>query len=168
MLLPFKDERFCIDSSVLIHLRNLPREARFFEPIWTGLEGLVRDGRLMSPKEVRDEIYRQDDVVAKWCKAQKALFAEVDPGQEASVKKIMARFPAVAAEAQRLMGPYGDPWVVALGESTGSVVLSRERSRNPKRDADVFAIPDMCSAIGVQHVGFEDFLNRMAWTGPTP
>jgi len=58
---------YIIDTSSLIELnRHNPMD--IYKTPWQKMEGLIRSGRLVAPREVLDEITQFDDSLAKWAK----------------------------------------------------------------------------------------------------
>ncbi|RZN14978.1 MAG: DUF4411 family protein [Methanosarcinales archaeon] len=61
---------YIIDTSSLVQLnRNNPLDV--FPTIWKKLEALIKENRLVAPKEVLLEISQNDDQLNKWAKNQK-------------------------------------------------------------------------------------------------
>jgi hypothetical protein len=145
--------RFVIDTSSLVRLsRENPRPR--YPKIWDRVEELIERGHLRSPREVRLEIERGDDELAKWAKARLELFADPDRAQALYLEQILRRFPALV-DIDRT-GPFADPWVIALAMCLNSpeykapedrwIVVAEEQ---PKGIGST-KIPDICSAFSLE------------------
>lgn len=122
------DHPYCIDTSALIELGRLPREAFNFAPIWNGFEGLVRDGLLRAPVDVHDEIERagKDDAITRWCREHREVFFELDPSDTQALTRVLSQCPQLANHASRVFKIWADPIVVAAAAARGMTVVSRE------------------------------------------
>ncbi|MCK4670026.1 MAG: DUF4411 family protein [Nanoarchaeota archaeon] len=107
---------YIIDSSSLVRLnRNNPLD--IFPTIWEHLEKLVKINRLVSPKEVLNEISQNDDQLSKWAKKQKKMFKDPTEKQIEMVKNILDKFPSLIDVDRKYDA---DPWVIALAVEISS------------------------------------------------
>lgn len=69
---------YCFDSSSLIECwsRSYPEDV--LPGLWTNLSDLIEVGSVRCPEEVRLELKRQDDGLAKWADKQEGLFIPLD------------------------------------------------------------------------------------------
>ncbi|MGM5484332.1 MAG: DUF4411 family protein [Nanobdellota archaeon] len=101
---------YIIDTSSLVKLnRNNPLDV--FPTIWKKLEQLIKDNRLIAPKEVLLEISQNDDQLSKWTKKQRKMFKDPTPKQIEIVKNILDKFPSLIDVERKYDA---DPWVIAL------------------------------------------------------
>ncbi|CAD6491793.1 MAG: hypothetical protein FFODKBPE_00214 [Candidatus Argoarchaeum ethanivorans] len=101
---------YIIDTSSLVQLnRNNPLDV--FPTIWKKLEALIKENRLVAPKEVLLEISQNDDQLNKWAKNQKKMFKNLTQKQIEIVKKILDKFPSLIDVERKYDA---DPWVIAL------------------------------------------------------
>ena len=58
---------YFVDTNELINLsRHYPKEV--FPGLWDSIENLISEERILSPKEVLDEIELGHDELKEWCK----------------------------------------------------------------------------------------------------
>lgn len=91
-----------------------------FPRVWQLIEASLEDGRVLSPREVYNELVRKDDDVARWA------------------KRGIQRFVYPTAEVQRLAGVIyrsfpnpgvrndADPWVIAEAKAKRLTVVTYE------------------------------------------
>ncbi len=64
---------YIVDSSAWINLsQNYPKDV--FSGLWASIENLIKNQRIISPKEVYKEIERRDDELAIWSKKHRKMF----------------------------------------------------------------------------------------------
>ena len=81
---------YCTDTSALIEL-HATYGSDVFVSLWQKVAGLVKEGRLIAPREVLREIEKKDDDLLKWVKKYRKIFREQE----------IEQVKAAAAEAQR-------------------------------------------------------------------
>ena len=83
---------YFIDTSEWINLiRSYPGDV--FPSLWSNIERLISRGRVLSPKEVRDEIERGDNELTERCRNHPKMLQ--DAGAPApKVQKIISEHPA--------------------------------------------------------------------------
>ncbi len=112
---------YCIDTSSIIEAwtRAYPRD--HFPSVWERIERLIVDGRLRAPREVLDELERQEDGAHQWAKAQSGLVVPLNPEHAAEVQRIQEDFPYYNTEVGFSAG---DPWVIALAKLYKYIVVT--------------------------------------------
>ncbi len=115
---------YCIDTSSLIEawVRHYPQDV--FPAVWLKLEELIAEGRFCAPEEVRTEIERKEDGLAKWTKRHKSLFVPLDQAQIAAVQQVLRTFPLLVDSSKNRSG--GDPFVIALAKLKSYTVVTQE------------------------------------------
>jgi len=157
---------YVIDTSSLGYCQrsfgDRPSKVAFFSEIWTLLDHLAADGRLIAPHQVAVEISRNNDHIGQWAAAHTGIFRP--KGEHA------ARVIEILKEpGQRLVkdnAPRGaeesDPWVIALAEAasatpptlfdppTVGIVVSEE--------SKVGGIREICLRRRIPHMDFTEML----------
>lgn len=156
---------YCFDTSGWTHAkRGYPHTN--FPSLWTNLDAMISDGRLVSPHEVYRELEKQDDELFRWLRQRKTLFKRPDQEQIVLVSEIQAKFPKLA-HPQKL-GPVADPFVVALAIQTSRnvtllgekcIVVSGETRGSSKKDK----IPNVCDEYHLQHFAVVDVISNEGW-----
>ncbi len=157
---------YCVDTSSFVYCQRsfAERSTRraLFAPVWTLLDRLAGEGRLVAPHLVYTEITKNNDDIGAWAKAHAGVFRR--KGEHATRVMQILREPG-----QRLVDPTAprggeeaDPWVIALAEGLNAadptlfdpppaaVVVSEETR--------VGGISDICRRRGITHVDFAEMV----------
>lgn len=154
---------YIIDTSSLIELNRYPRVS--FPGLWQDLEKLVKSGRLISTREVLEEVNRYDDEIANWCRRNKALFLD-NPEIQKKAHEIAQQFPKLIDPSKPIDA---DPFVIA----TALVARTRERSTLVKRNVIVVTeevekggktnIPSVCKSLNIEYINFLGLISLEKW-----
>lgn len=145
---------------------------RVFTSIWEGLDDLVSAQRILSTREVFNELERQavSAEVLRWAKQNKSMFSTPSAAELQFVATIfqIKHFQALIGVQQRLKGtPVADPFVIACAKiRTGTVVteegwLRSGISLTPKPNAA--KIPNVCAHFKVPCINLEEFMQQQGW-----
>lgn len=151
---------YCIDSSALIGPFHKDYRHTVFGGLWTKVDELIEQGRLIAPDEVYKELMRQEDELSQWAKERKAMFVPHNQYHTRKVQEIGVKFPRLSQ--QRYVTNDADPWVIALAIDRKCPVVSHEKSgsvENPK-------IPFICGHYHLSHWAFLDIVFREGWEFP--
>lgn len=135
-----------------------------FKSIWTGLDGLVASGDLISTREVWNEMQLgvPNAHVQVWLKTNKHIFKVPQAAELQVVAQILAipHFQALIGTKQQLNGtPVADPFVIALAKTrNGTVVTEEEFKPNAAK------VPNVCQKFGVSCMNLEQFMQRRGWS----
>ncbi len=149
---------YCVDTSALIDLpRHYPQAS--FDAVWTSLELLIADKRLIAPREVLKELSKKDDAVHRWAKKNSSMFLDLDGPQQALLSQIMSDFQNWVDLAAT--SPVADPFVIALARTGGSsrCVVSHENPGGP----GAVKIPNVCQHYNVDHIRLVDVFVKEGW-----
>jgi hypothetical protein len=83
------DTCYIIDTSSLIEL-NKHNPMDIYQTPWEKIEILIKNKRLIAPREVLNEINQYDDILAAWAKKHIDLFKEETMEQIKIVKEILS------------------------------------------------------------------------------
>jgi hypothetical protein len=149
---------YCIDTSALVDgwTRYYPPDV--FPQLWTKLEALVNDKRVVAPDEVLRELSKKEDDLFKWAKKNDTLFLPLDSAIQAATQDILAVFPRlVDSERDRSTA---DPFVIAVARvHTYCVVTGEKNSGNLKRPK----IPNVCDHFNVRYINMLQFMREQRW-----
>lgn len=150
--------RYCVDANVLIHAhRDYP--PAHFPGIWTSLDHLVEQGRLLSAREVLEELkHHEGDVAYAWAKKRKQIFLDVDDDIQDIVLDLMATFPTLAKA--RLGKTRADPFVIATAITNAACVITHEEDDDSESRAK---IPLVCRRRAVEHARFPSIITSEGW-----
>lgn len=156
-LLPFPF--FSFDTSAFINgQRDLFRPTTF-APLWAAIARMIDAQQILAVDEVKREVHRKDDDVARWVLAQRRLFVPLEHDIQKATKAVLAACP-------RLMAQHGanrnsaDPFVVGLALARGGTVVTQETQANSSRKP---RIPDACIAVDVPWMTLPDFVDAQGW-----
>lgn len=147
---------YCIDASSLITLKSFPRN--IFATVWDDLEKAIKAGQIISPEAVKRELLVYDDDVAKWAKGVDGLFHDPTDGVLERVSSLMKTVPELVNHASDR--DQADPYVVALGQETGAIIVTEETSKRNNKKAK---IPSVCKDLGVTCINLYGMFEKFGW-----
>ena len=153
---------YIFDNSSLSRLKHFYPEV--FVSIWTGLDDLVQQNKLVSTKEVWNEAQRGQVIpfVYEWLKDRKHIFTTPEAAELRFVSEIfrVKHFHSIIGNKQRLNGtPVADPFVIACAKIRGGTVVTEEELKpNSAR------IPTVCQHFGIECISLEGFMKQQDWS----
>jgi hypothetical protein len=153
--------KYVFDSDSLIDLfKHYYRER--FPTLWENFDALVSGGKLISVREVFNEIGSNEDSLASWAKEQKStLFLESTVEELRFVAEIfqVQHFQAMIRKQERLKGkPVADPFVIARAKILNACVVTQE-----KKTDNAAKIPNVCDHFGIPCIDLEGFMEKENW-----
>lgn len=123
---------YLFDSSSIRVLSNYYAER--FPSFWQRFDEAVADGRVLSVREVHNELGFQlsGKWIWSWIESHKQMFLPPTSAEAEFVGEIFAveHFRALVGELQRLKGrPVADPFVIASARVRGGCVVTEEAQR---------------------------------------
>jgi len=150
---------YSLDTSALLDgwIRYYPPDV--FPKLWTGVESLIKAGKMAATIEVQRELEKKDDDVRKWAKSQSGLFVAVDADLQKALKHVLLKFPNLV-DAKRSRSK-ADPFVIALAivNKCGVVTAERPAGTTAKRPR----IPDVCQGLKVKCMTFVEVFREQGW-----
>ena len=135
-----------------------------FRSVWGGLEELIGAGKLISTREVFNELERFDDPepLFAWAKNHREIFSTPTNDETDFVARIfqVQHFQALIAQKSILIGsPVADPFVVAAAatKEEGTVVTQERFKQNAAK------VPNVCQHFGVPCINLEGFMANQNW-----
>jgi hypothetical protein len=152
---------YVFDSSPLsVLFRNYYRSR--FPTLWGKFDSLVNEGKLLSTREVLNEINGSPIAALRdWAKDHGEIFATPTPEEGAFVAKIFAvrHFQQNIEQKKLYKGGYNaDAFVVARAAVIQGTVVTLEEH---KRDAA--KIPNICEYFGILCMSLETFMESESW-----
>ena len=153
---------YVFDTSSLSALKHF--YPVIFKSIWLGLDNLVQQQKLISTREVWNEIGRgdSDQHTNEWLKTRKEIFTTPSAAELQFVAQLfqIPHFQGLIGQKQRLTGtPVADPFVIACAKVKGGTVVTEEQF---KREAA--KIPNVCQHFNVPCIDLEDFMQQQGWS----
>jgi len=122
--------------------------------LWDLFHEMGKAKTLVVSEEVKDELQRQEDAVAKWVSDRPNLI--VPSGEiQGIAAEIIRNHDIVDSESTKNQA---DPWVIALAEARDGSVVATEKRRKP--GAHLVGIPDVCDAREIPYYRHLDFLRH--------
>ena len=154
--------KYVFDSNSLIDLFRHYYPERF-PTLWDKFDALVSEGKLLSVREVFNEIGSSEDSLANWAKEKKnILFLESTTEELKLVGEIfqVRHFQAMIRKQERLKGkPVADPFVIARAKISSACVVTQEK--NTEKAAK---IPNVCEHFEIPCINLEGFMEKENWT----
>lgn len=149
---------YCIDSSTLMNFEGkFPQD--IFVGLWDDLGELVQKNRLISHREVYEEILQGSGFLTEWAKQHRQIFVEHTTEQAELIGEIVDRFPALSG-AHKTTPHEADPWLIALSICEGKT-LTVVTDESPKPQSR--KIPVACDAFGVPWMNGYQLLREEKW-----
>ena len=156
--------KYVFDSNSLMNLfwHYYPER---FPTLWDKFDALVSGGKLISVREVFNEIGSSEDSLGTWAKEHKnVLFLESTVEELQFVAEIFQvrnfHFQAMVRKQERLQGkPVADPFVIARAKILNAFVVTQEK--NTKKAAK---IPNVCDHFKIPCINLEGFMEEENWT----
>jgi hypothetical protein len=147
---------YCFDTSAMIAAaRFYPRSLA--PELWTTFDKWIDRERMIAPRDVLDELARQDDDLYVWAKGRPKMFLEWDTNTQVAVAAIIRDHPSLV-NMQRNRST-ADPAVIATAHSRSAAVVSQEIGGSLK----AVKIPDVCRARGLRHLDLPSLLLGLGW-----
>jgi len=160
-----QEDTYCIDASSLIDLKDL-YPSKVFSTLWGNLEELIRNGRLISTREVLRELEQGHDELTAWARERRETFLTPTKEEVEVVKKILHSFPQLIDPSKQ--GRDADPFIIALAIVRGSqglpgifvskhIIVTQESKGNPNK------IPRVSSAHNIQCINLLELFEKEGW-----
>jgi Domain of unknown function (DUF4411) len=152
---------YSIDTSGILDgfVRLYPPDT--FPALWNRIDALILVGELRACEMVQVEISKKDDVALEWMKSRPELVSPLDERRQQLVKDILRDYPRLVDTKKGRSG--ADPFVIALGMTLKCPIITGE---SKTRNMTSPRIPDVCNALGLETIGFLEFIRREKWKSP--
>ena len=149
---------YCFDTSALIECWSRSYPPDVFPGLWVKLDELVTHQEVLCPDEVRVELARQEDDLAKWINARQHLFVPLDDSIQRATSEVLARHPLLMKATKNRNG--ADPFVIATARVKNLTVVTEEKGGTNTKPK----IPSVCAALNVPCVNVLSFLRDQGWS----
>lgn len=152
---------YVFDSDSLIDLFKYYYPDRF-PSLWENFDALVSEQRIISVREVRNEIGGYGDRLSDWVKGHREFFLTPTTDELYFVAEIfnVTHFQALVRKKEQLQGkPVADPFVIAKAkvQEEGCVVTQEVKRPNAAR------IPNICEHFNLPCLNLEAFMEIEKW-----
>ena len=143
---------FCLDTSAFVNPWRRMWPPDLAPRFWEDLASLASGGGVVVSEEVREELDRKDDELAKWARVHIREWHPLTDEVQAEVIEIMRRWGRLVDSKRYRSG--ADPFVVATARVTGATVVTDEGPG----DERTMKIPYVCGQLGVPCLGLLEFV----------
>ena len=152
---------YVFDSSPLIDLFRHYYPQRF-PTLWENFDTLVSARKIISVREVFNELEGQEDRLADWVKDHRDLFVQPTVDELGFVTEIfkVTHFQTLIRKKERLQGkPVADPFVIAKAKVSHGCVVTQEKLKD-----NAAKIPNVCEHFKIPCIDLEKFMEKENWT----
>jgi hypothetical protein len=152
---------YVFDSNALIDLFKHFYRNRF-PSLWEKFDLSVKEGNIVSVREVFNEIEGYSDRLSEWAKSNRSFFQQPSPEELTFVAEIfkVSHFQSLVRVKERLQGkPVADPFVIAKAKALNGCVITQEVKK-----PNAAGIPNICEHFGLDYSNLEGFMEREDWT----
>jgi hypothetical protein len=149
---------YCFDTSVLIECWSRSYPPDIFPGLWVKLDALIAQQEVLCADEVRVELERQEDELAKWIKVRPQLFVPLDDDIQRATSEVLRGHPLLMKATKNRNG--ADPFVIATAQVRGLTVVTEEKGGTDTKPK----IPSVCAALRVPCVNVLSFIRDQGWS----
>ena len=154
---------YVFDTSSFIVLSHYYKDR--FPSLWKKISSLVRAKKIISVKEVFNEIesYGSETDLKVWAKENKQIFHPMSEEESHIMSDIFKEYPKfqnMVKKKARLQGkPVADPFIVVKAIHIGGKVVSEETFQK-----EGIKIPNLCKVKNVPCMKLRDFMKTHNWS----
>jgi len=143
-----KQHVYSFDTSALIDGMERFYPIDNFPALWEKFDELIASGRLVVSEEAWSEATKKDAPLKDWCTEESAERARCVYLTDAAVGTVVGAISAAYPQWVQQGGKnQADPFVIAVAEVVGGMVISGERDGGPANPK----IPYVCAQRGTPH-----------------
>ena len=172
---------YCIDTSSLVHAWQRSYAPKNFGGFWKNLHRLIRDDRLVSPRQVLMELEEQEDDVLSWVSKtnrKRKLFENTDDDVLSKIERLKDRImkdyprlvdnrrgPARVGEGESWADPYIIARALVVKPRPVFVVTEEKPKQTEHNDTPKLGIPDVCNSkkIKIKYTNILGLIRREGW-----
>ena len=151
---------YVFDSSPLIDLFRHFYPQRF-PSLWANFKTLVSAKKIISVREVFNEVKGHEDRLAEWAKIHRDFFLQPASDELGFVSEIfkVTHFQTLIKKKERLQGnPVADPFVIAKAKALEGCVVTQEKLKD-----NAAKIPNVCEHFNIPCIDLEGFMEKENW-----
>lgn len=151
---------YVFDSSPLVDLFRHFYPQRF-PSLWASFDKLVSAQKIISVREVYNELKDYEDRLANWVKSHRNSFRKPSNDELNFIVEVfkITHFQMLIRKKERLQGkPVADPFVIARAKVCEGCVVTQEKfKKNAAR------IPNVCDHFNISCIDLEGFMEKESW-----
>lgn len=149
---------YCFDTSALVECWSRSYPPDIFPGLWSKLDDLVAHRQVLAADEVRVELERQEDDLAKWARARPYMFVALDDPIQRATSDVLRQHPLLMKATKNRNG--ADPFVIATAVVRKLTVVTEEQGGTETKPK----IPSVCQALEVRCIDVLRFLREQGWS----
>jgi len=163
------EDIYIIDTSSLIEIEPENYPSDIYVGMWSDIENLVKNDRLISHAYVLEELRRYEgkkNEILKWAENHKNIFKDATSQQTKLVQRILAKFPSLIDANGSVEA---DPFIIALAlEKEPQLTLFPSRKikiilTEEKLKGNKVRIPFVVKNFGISCLNIFDMFRKEEW-----
>jgi predicted nucleic acid-binding protein len=146
---------YCIDTSALIAAWYERYKPNRFPKLWSEMDKLIADRRLVSSSLVLRECSKRSLELHDWLKLRSDMFVHPDETIQGEVGQIINAYKGLVAEGKQKHA--ADPFIIAQAKVHGHIVVTEEGVGTTKK------IPGVCNALGMTSINLMQLIDHEDW-----
>ncbi len=130
-----------------------------FKSYWNKLNQLAKDRKIISVREVYNEILQGSDTISEWAIQNESIFEIPTENEFKIVKAILSKHKELIRNISFNAGtPVADPFIIAKAKVNDLSVVTQEIYRD-----NAHKIPNICKELNVPYITLEEFMINEGW-----
>ena len=156
-----KASKYCLDANVLIQAWQKYYNPKFCPDYWKILIELGKQGKILIPELVYEEITRTDDDLSKWLKGSKIPVEKINEPVTICLQKIYSSNPIHKNLVDNTKArSLADPWVMAHALNSNATVVTKEEKVTALNSPKI-KIPNVCDNMGIRWINDFQFIDEL-------
>ncbi|HOO98077.1 MAG TPA: DUF4411 family protein [Bacteroidales bacterium] len=156
-MIGFFNPKYVIDTGPIIDLKGYYSEV--FVTLWENIDGLIRQGDIISTREVYRELQKRDDEAKAIADKYKFIFRAPSLEEQSYVSEILRNHKELIKFKNITSGlPVADPFVIALAICNKSILITSELYK-----ANSHNIPNICKEYDIKCISLKEFFKLEGW-----
>lgn len=152
--------KYCFDTCAFIDSWRRYYPPRVFPMLWEQLSDLMKNGRIMVPKEVEKEILAGNDEFKDWFRVNNICVKPYTKEQFEIASEIVNKYPKLS-QYNKIKPFHADPFVVALAKVESATVVTWE---GPNGDMNNPSVPNLCQEYKIGWFNMIGFFEKEGWS----
>lgn len=156
-----KASKYCLDANVLIQAWQKYYNPKFCPDYWKILIELGKQGKILIPELVYEEITRTDDDLSKWLKGSKIPVEKINESVTICLQKIYSFNPIHKNLVDNTKArSLADPWVIAHALNSNATVVTKEE-KVTALNSNKIKIPNVCDNMSIKWINDFEFIDEL-------
>ena len=154
-------QKYCLDANVLIQAWQKYYSPMFCKDYWNVLDEFGKQGTILIPEKVFEEITRTDDDLAEWLKKSSIPVIEINENVTNFLRMIFAANPSHKNLVDNTKNrSLADPWIIAHAINEHATVVTKEEKVTATNTLKI-KIPNVCENMGIPWINDFQLIERL-------